>query len=708
MDRASDLAWPVAHLGKALETLARASGLRPRSGAPLPSPSATIETSRDALGSWVEQACRRLDLEAEPAEVPYNAVESSLCHAGPALLTLAGPDGPSFVTLLEAGRRVAVVLGPDGRRHRLPLGELAAWLRRDLEAPLAPRVQALLAEAGIPLVRRLQAGRAILRDRFGSAPISACWHLRLRPEAPFRQHLRQALLMRHLWMFVLAYVAQASVLVASWWIVGRAALEGRFDPGSLFAWTFLLLTIVPLGLVAAWSQGVFAIGAGGLLKLRLLFGALRLEPDATRHQGVGQHLARVMESEAVETLTLAGAFYALATVVDLLLAAAIFVVASQFAHLGLLLVTVLTTLMLEWSSFRRQQQWTEGRIHMTQDLVERMVGHRTRLAQEPGSHRHQGEDELLERYVVLSSRMDRTGLTLLAVPRCWLLIAMLGLAPSFVTGQSSPGMLAAAMGGIMLAYGALAKLTSTYGFVAGAAIGWKQVKPLLDAARRPEESGCANLAAPASRGTVPRPGPLVMARDVAFRFRDRAEPALQGCNFRISNGDRIHLSGSSGSGKSTLVSLLTGLRTPTSGILMLEGLDRATLGADAWRRRVVAAPQFHENHLFNESLAFNLLMGRRWPGRREDLELAEAVCRRLGLGDLLDRMPGGLFQLVGETGWQLSHGERSRVFMARALLQGADLVLLDESFAELDPDSLRHCLTEVADLADTLLVVAHT
>ena len=67
----------------------------------------------------------------------------------------------------------------------------------------------------------------------------------------------------------------------------------------------------------------------------------------------------------------------------------------------------------------------------------------------------------------------------------------------------------------------------------------------------------------------------------------------------------------------------------------------------------------------------------------------------------------GLFQLVGETGWQLSNGERSRIFMARALLQGAELVVLDESFAELDPDSLRRCLPEPAELSKTLLVVAH-
>jgi ATP-binding cassette subfamily B protein len=258
-----------------------------------------------------------------------------------------------------------------------------------------------------------------------------------------------------------------------------------------------------------------------------------------------------------------------------------------------------------------------------------------------------------------------------------------------------------------MVFGTLAKLTSTFSYVAGAAVGWNQVRPLLEAARRPEAVGCADLALPASGVKASRHGPFVMAHDVAFQFRDRAQPALEGCSFRIAYGDRIHLSGPSGSGKSTLVSLLTGLRTPSSGVLLLDGLDRATLGAAAWRRRVVAAPQFHENHVFTESLAFNLLMGRCWPPSPKDLELAEAVCRRLGLGELLDRMPGRLFQLVGETGWQLSHGERSRLFMARALLQGADLVLLDESFAELDPESLRCCLTEVADLSNTLLVVAH-
>jgi ABC-type transport system involved in cytochrome bd biosynthesis fused ATPase/permease subunit len=90
-----------------------------------------------------------------------------------------------------------------------------------------------------------------------------------------------------------------------------------------------------------------------------------------------------------------------------------------------------------------------------------------------------------------------------------------------------------------------------------------------------------------------------------------------------------------------------------------------------------------------------------------DLEEAEEVCRELGLGALLDRMPGGMMQMVGETGWQLSHGEKSRIYVARTLLQGADLVILDESFAALDPETLQKALGCVMARAPALLLIAH-
>ena len=70
-------------------------------------------------------------------------------------------------------------------------------------------------------------------------------------------------------------------------------------------------------------------------------------------------------------------------------------------------------------------------------------------------------------------------------------------------------------------------------------------------------------------------------------------------------------------------------------------------------------------------------------------------------------MPNGIHQVVGETGWQLSHGERSRVFLARALLQQPDVLILDESFAALDPQTLRICLRVLMKQQRTMIVIAH-
>ncbi len=121
----------------------------------------------------------------------------------------------------------------------------------------------------------------------------------------------------------------------------------------------------------------------------------------------------------------------------------------------------------------------------------------------------------------------------------------------------------------------------------------------------------------------------------------------------------------------------------------------------------MTAPQFHENHVLTETFAFNLLMGRRWPPLPNDLKEAEDICRELGLGELLERMPAGFQQMVGESGWQLSHGERSRLYIARTLLQQADMIILDESFAALDPENMRRALECVLRRASTLVVIAH-
>src|SRR5262249_5871610 len=133
------------------------------------------------------------------------------------------------------------------------------------------------------------------------------------------------------------------------------------------------------------------------------------------------------------------------------------------------------------------------------------------------------------------------------------------------------------------------------------------------------------------------------------QYGNRAQFAVDKCDLKICAGDKILLQGRSGGGKSTLASLLGGLRSPTDGLLLSRGLDRQTIGTSAWHQRVAAAQQIPENYVFNDTMAFNLLMARGWPPRDQDLDEAEKLCRQLGLGALLDQMPAGLSEMLGES-----------------------------------------------------------
>jgi ATP-binding cassette subfamily B protein len=245
--------------------------------------------------------------------------------------------------------------------------------------------------------------------------------------------------------------------------------------------------------------------------------------------------------------------------------------------------------------------------------------------------------------------------------------------------------------------------------LAGAAIAGHSVLPLVRAAARADRPAPPRFAVRQRRESSDRPvGLLAQAAKVVFRYRAGGEPVLNGCSLSVPHGARVLLEGASGSGKTTLVSILAGLENPDSGLLLLNGLDRSVLRTAGWRSRVVLAPQPQDNYMVGGTLAFNLLMGRRWPAPQADLAEAEQICRDLGLGELLDRMPGGLQQIVGETGWQLSQGERARVFLARALLQNPELLVLDESWGALDPENVERVARCIARRAPAVIAIAHT
>jgi len=522
------------------------------------------------------------------------------------------------------------------------------------------------------------------------------------PVGPFFEQLRETGLLWRFGALLGAHALETMFLLAGWAAIGYGALSGRLDGGWLMAWALCLATTLPLRMAASWLQGVVAVAVGGLLKQRLLAGAMTIEPDFVRSRGVGQLLSQVIEAETIERLGTSGGLSTLLAALDLVIALALLGNGAGAAWQMLMFAAWLavTLAMVVWNT-RARAQWTASRLELTHKLVEKMSGHRTRLAQQPPAEWHREEDEDSSGYVEASRRLDRSSAWLMAgAPRGYLLAAVLTLAPAFTASFIPPAKLAITVGAILFAYGALSRFVFGCTRLGDAWVSWRAVKPLFDAAASTVRPGVIP-------GATAPTETVVDAQDLVFSHHARVEPVLKGCSLKIRRRDFLLLEGGSGSGKSTFAALLAGFRQPSSGLILASGLDWATLGEDGWRRRIVCAPQYHENHVLSASLGFNLLLGRQYPFREADYREALAVCRELGLGPLIERMPGGLEQMVGETGWQLSQGERSRVFLARALLQGGEVMLLDESFAALDPENLRQCLECVFRRAGTVLVIAH-
>ncbi len=609
-----------------------------------------------------------------------------------------------------------LVAGSDLRTHRVSLDHLAAALAEPLAAAVAGEIEGLLALTELTGRRREAVRRSLVADRLQGVWWSGCWLLRRRPGASFGRQAMAAGSLRRLGSFILAYAVSYSLLLGSWWALGIGILQGRLVRGWLAAWVLLLVTLIPFRQVSVWSRSRLAIGGGALLKRRLLAGALELRPEEIRTQGAGQLLGRVIESEAVETLALLGAFLGVSGMVESLMAIGVLAAgAGGVRHALLLAGWLLVAAALSWWSLRARRGWTTQRLAMTHDLVESLVGHRTRLAQEPPEGWHAADDRSVDLYLRESRRFDRSRVLLLAlVPRGWLLVGACGILPAFMGGRSSGAGLALAVGGLLAAYRGLAKAVEGVSHLAGASLSWSQAAPLFQAASRTESgaAGYSRETAPASASGPPPAGGghghvVLEAQDLSYRHQGRSQATLDRVSLRVFAGDRVLLGGPSGGGKSTLAAVLSGLREPDSGLVLLGGLDRVSIGGERWRKRVVLAPQFHENHVFTETLAFNLLMGRRWPPSADDLLEAAEICGELGLGPLLERMPSGLHQLVGDGGWQLSHGECSRLFMARALLQGGEVVILDESLAALDPENLDQALACALRRSPALMVIAH-
>jgi ATP-binding cassette, subfamily B, bacterial len=705
--------WPMADACEAMVELAARTGLRHRRADLPDAPGVLPARDRDAARTWIRSLASCLDIDVEPAIASYGTLRALLAW-GPALVQIRVGDELRVLAISGASLKSGRKLGR-GEVHcitqtrdtiRVKVREVRSALAERLERGLEDGLITILQGAGVKGRARARVSRAMLEERLAGIPVAEVWSLSVPPSAGLIQQLRQAGIAKQLAIFLGANAVEYALWIVAWILAGRWALAGRFDMGWLLAWGLVLLTIAPVHTLAVWNQSKLAIHSSWVMMRTLLEGSFRLDPEQVRGQGVGQLLGRVLDTEALHTLALTGGLTGLVALLQLLAVVALLALGAGAPLIASLLgLWIGLTLLLSWLYYRRRREWTTLRVKLTSDTSERMVGHRTRIAQQPVEKLHRGEDELLAAYVERSRSMDGLSVMFVGVlPKAWLIAGIAALANGIVTETITVPLLAAQIGALLLAHNSLRALGAALAGLSGAAISLERVRDLLAASRKTEAPGDPAIAVAMAN---PTPRPVLEMRDVTYRYPERASNAVKHSTVAIAERDCVLVQGKSGSGKSTWASLASGFRVPESGLLFLRGIDRKTVGGREWRRRVVSAPQFHENYTLTGSLAFNLLMGREWPPDAKDLEEAEQVCRELGLGPLIDSMPAGLMQMVGETGWQLSNGEKSRVYLARALLQRADLIVLDETFAALDPETAQGAMDCVVRRAPSLVAIAH-
>lgn len=212
----------------------------------------------------------------------------------------------------------------------------------------------------------------------------------------------------------------------------------------------------------------------------------------------------------------------------------------------------------------------------------------------------------------------------------------------------------------------------------------------------------------------PPSGPITIeCRDVSFAYPtkdeggriDRSGGKLININLIIPAGQMIALVGRSGSGKSTLQNLISRLRDPDEGAILLNGIDAREWRLDIFRSLFAHVSQGSQSDIFNTTVWKNICYGRPDATPEE----VERAAKMAGFDKVIPRLPQGYQTIVGEHGVKLSGGEGQRLIFARAILMKRPILVLDEATSAVDAETERGMLDGIHQVAQdkTVIVIAH-
>ncbi|MCI0365701.1 MAG: ABC transporter ATP-binding protein/permease [Phycisphaerales bacterium] len=210
-----------------------------------------------------------------------------------------------------------------------------------------------------------------------------------------------------------------------------------------------------------------------------------------------------------------------------------------------------------------------------------------------------------------------------------------------------------------------------------------------------------SIAAPSVPAVIGRARGEVEFRGASVVYA--AGPALKGIDLRIGAGTTVAVVGHTGSGKSTLVSLIPRLLDPTSGSVLLDGIDLRTVSPEELRRQIGFVPQ--ETFLFSSTIAENIAFGVEHAEEGAIRRAAEIA----GLAGDIESFPQGYKTVVGERGITLSGGQKQRTAIARALLRDPRVLILDDALSSVDTLTEERILTSLSGImrGRTVILISH-
>ena len=285
-----------------------------------------------------------------------------------------------------------------------------------------------------------------------------------------------------------------------------------------------------------------------------------------------------------------------------------------------------------------------------------------------------------------------------------LVAALAGLGAALVLAVAVPAVAGGELDGVLLAALALLAL-ATVEALAPLPAAARSAATTASAARRIEEITERTPPVRDPERPLPVPDrPALALEGARLRYGPGGPWVLDGVDLRLDPGRRVAVVGASGSGKTTIANVLVRFRDLDAGRATLDGADLSLYAQDDVRRAVRLCAQ--DAHLFATSLRGNVRIGRP----DADDAAVTATLQRAGLGDWLACLPQGLATQVGEAGALVSGGQRSRIALARALVSGAPVLILDEPAAHLDPLATRAFVDDLLDASGdaSILLITHS